>query len=309
MAIDSNTARFLIDCHESGVCFERTATLGRQALILSRSDMRSLFRTRGGITNDYEETLAKGRGYADGLFELLGAEKVSSIDASNYEGASLVHDMNAPLPADHAGQFDLVFDGGTLEHIFNFPCALRNCMELVRPGGHLVLHTPTNNWSGHGFYQFSPELFFRAFSADNGYRVERMVAYEVYPNSPFYEVSDPAQVRSRVELARGHHRVLLLVLARRLHVADIFKHAPQQSDYVEEWATRSTRNDRTKEQTAAGRAALAWREGRLLRSLRRRILTLAGAETLADVYEARRLSLRRQPKMFRPLSGRKGRSG
>jgi hypothetical protein len=214
--------------------------------------------------------------------------------------------MNDPLPPQHAEQFDLVFDGGTLEHIFNVPCALRNCMELVRPGGHLILHTPTNNWSGHGFYQFSPELFFRAFSADNGYRVERMVAYEVYPNSPFYAVSDPKQVRSRVELARGQHRVLLLVLARRLHIADIFKQPPQQSDYVEEWAARSARAGRAQEKTAAGRAALAWKEGRLLRALRRRILTLVGAGTLAETYEAGRLSLKRQPKMFRLLSGPKG---
>ena len=313
MAIDSNTAKFLIACRAAGVSFARTVTLGHQALVLSPGERRSLLKSLFNVTGKHEAPHTKGDGYkgdgyADGLFESLGTKELVSIDASRYEGASLVHDMNDPLPPEHAGQFDLVFDGGTLEHIFNFPSALRNCMELVRPGGHLVLHTPTNNWSGHGFYQFSPELFFRAFSADNGYRVERMVAYEVYPNSPFYEVSDPKQVRSRVELARGRHRVLLLVLARRLHVAEIFKHAPQQSDYVEEWAARSTRVARAQEKTTAERAALAWKEGRVLRALRRRILTLAGAEILADTYEARRLSLTRQPRMFRPLSGHKGRS-
>jgi hypothetical protein len=29
--------------------------------------------------------------------------------------------------------------------------------------------TPANNQMGHGFYQFSPELFFRVFSQENGY--------------------------------------------------------------------------------------------------------------------------------------------
>jgi SAM-dependent methyltransferase len=305
VAIDLHTAKFLIACRAAGVSFSRTITLGHQALLLSPGERRTLFKSLRNATAEDEAELAKGGCYADGLFQLLGAEEMVSIDASPYEGASLTHDMNDPLPADYAGQFDLVFDGGTLEHIFNFPCALRNCMELVRPGGHLVLHTPTNNWSGHGFYQFSPEVFFRAFCAENGYKVERMVAYEVYPNSPFYEVSDPAQVRSRVELARGHHRVLLLVLAKRLHKAEIFKHAPQQSDYVEEWAARSARDGQEQKLSVAGRAALAWHEGRLLRSLRRRILTLAGAEALADAYDARRLTLQRQPKMFRPLSGRR----
>jgi SAM-dependent methyltransferase len=309
MAIDSNTAKFLIECRAAGVSFARTITLGHQALVLSPSERRGLCKSLHNVTAKHESALAEGDGYADSLFETLGARELVSIDASGYEGASLVHDMNNPLPPECAARFDVVFDGGTLEHIFNVPCALRNCMELVRPGGHLVLHTPMNNWSGHGFYQFSPELFFRAFSADNGYRVERMMAYEVYPNSPLYEVSDPAQVRSRVELACGHHRVLLLVLAKRLHVAEIFKQAPQQWDYVEEWAERPTRAGRAQQPAAAERAALAWKEGRLLRGLRRRILMLAGANTLADMYDARRLSLKRQPKMFRPLSGPKGRSG
>jgi 2-polyprenyl-3-methyl-5-hydroxy-6-metoxy-1,4-benzoquinol methylase len=53
-----------------------------------------------------------------------------------------------------------VFDGGTLEHIFDYPTAIKNCMKMVKPGGHLLLTTPANNWFGHGFYQFSPELFY-----------------------------------------------------------------------------------------------------------------------------------------------------
>jgi 2-polyprenyl-3-methyl-5-hydroxy-6-metoxy-1,4-benzoquinol methylase len=76
---------------------------------------------------------------------------VSSIDASDYENATYVHDLNVPIPDHLKGQFDLVDDGGTLEHVFNFPVALRNCMEMVKVGGHLLLNVPTNNFVGHGF--------------------------------------------------------------------------------------------------------------------------------------------------------------
>ena len=38
---------------------------------------------------------------------------------------------------------------------------------------HFVRITPANNFFGHGFYQFTPELFFRIFSAANGFEVER----------------------------------------------------------------------------------------------------------------------------------------
>ncbi|HEY6831929.1 MAG TPA: methyltransferase domain-containing protein [Pseudolabrys sp.] len=307
MAVDWNTAKFLISCREAGVSFARTITLGHQTLMLDANAARSLLSQFYRVTPELEATLAKGRGYADGLFEALGAKELICADVSDYEGASLIHDMNAPLPPAHAGKFDFVFDGGTLEHIFNFPCALRNCMELVRPGGHLVLHTPTNNWSGHGFYQFSPELFFRALSDENGYKVERMVAYEAYPNSLMYEVSDPKQVRSRVELARGNHRMLLLVLAKRVHAAEIFKHAPQQSDYVDTWAMGSKQTIRASQQTAAWRVMEAWKDGRLMGGLKRRLVSLIGSDSLTESYETRRLSLKRQPKMFRPLSGDKAR--
>jgi SAM-dependent methyltransferase len=306
MAVDWNTAKFLIGCREAGVSFARTLTLGHQALMLDARTARGLLSQFDRVIPELEAALAKGRGYADGLFEALGAKELICTDFSDYEGASLIHDMNAPLPAVHVAKFDLVFDGGTLEHIFNFPCALRNCMELVRPGGHLVLHTPTNNWSGHGFYQFSPELFFRALSDENGYKLERMVAYEAYANSPMYEVSDPKQVHSRVELAHGNHRTLLLVLAKRVHATEIFKRAPQQSDYVDTWATGSKQTNRALEQTAAGRLAQAWKDGRLPRGLKRHLVSLIGSDALTESYETRRLSLKRQPKMFR-LDGNKAR--
>jgi hypothetical protein len=113
-------SQFLINCREAGVSFARTLTLGHQALLLdARAALRLLMRF-SRVTPELEAMIAKGHGYADGFFEALGAEELICTDVSDYEGATLIHDMNAPLPAAYAGKFDLVFDGGTLEHIFNF---------------------------------------------------------------------------------------------------------------------------------------------------------------------------------------------
>jgi SAM-dependent methyltransferase len=300
MAIDLNTAKFLVTCRRTGMSFTRTLTLGRQRLLLAPGAARALLEHYGQSTPELEATLAKGDGYVDGLFELLGTKELMSVDFSGYEGASLIHDLNLPLSADNFGQFDLVFDGGTLEHIFNFACAIRSCMELVKVGGHLLLLTPTNNWCGHGFYQFSPELFFRVLSAENGYQVERMIAFEVYPNSQLYEVADPKHIGSRVELTHGNHQVLLLVLAKRLHTTDMFRHAPQQSDYLSEWQIGRPRRD--SEERELRKAIRAWNDGRLLRALIRRSMALTGSERLVDAYEKRRLSLKGQPRVFRPIS-------
>ena len=131
-------------------------------------------------------------------------------------------------------QFDLVFDGGTLEHVFNFPTALKNCMEMVKPQGRFVSVTLPNNWCGHGFYQFSPELFFRALGPDNGFSVVEMYFADV-EGRHFYRIVDPAAVQERVQLWTSEP-VFLLVHARRDAVRDVFSTTPQQSDYVSDWA-------------------------------------------------------------------------
>ena len=78
------------------------------------------------------------------------------MDASDYEGCSIVHDLNNPLPEHLVGRYSLVLDSGTLEHVFDFPTALRNSLAAVRTGGHFVTIAPGNNQFGHGFYQFGP---------------------------------------------------------------------------------------------------------------------------------------------------------
>jgi hypothetical protein len=254
--------------------------------------LRSLFQQYGLVPPQLDIVLANDGGYAEGFFSLLGAREVVSLDASDFEGASFIHDLNEPLPQSHKGQYDLVFDGGTLEHIFNFPVALRNAMEAVKVGGHLLLHTPANNYCGHGFYQLSPELFYRALSECNGFKVERMIVFAPFPGSQWYEVVDPAQVGWRVEIAHDPHRVLLLVLAKRTHEAEIFKIMPQQSDYVVSW-----RSSRFRENKRTLMASLrdVWRAGRLPQALIRR------CNALMYAWTNRNLSIRAQPKLFRPI--------
>jgi SAM-dependent methyltransferase len=239
MGIDWHTARFLIGARESGVDFGRTATLGRQNLMVSSQDLRELF-DEFNASPLVERVVTENSEFADDFFRALGAKTYVPIDASNYEGAVEVHDMNFPIPDRLRNAFDTVVDGGTLEHVFNFPTAIRNCMEMVRVGGHLLITTPTNNYCGHGFYQFSPELLFRVLSPENGFRVERMIAYEVYPHSQWYDVTDPAQHGARVEIVGSDHRVLLTLRAQRIEEKAILRNPPQQSDYTVIWSDAPT---------------------------------------------------------------------
>ena len=99
---------------------------------------------------------------------------------SSYQNASVLHDMNVPIPATLCERFSTVIDGASLEHVFNFPCAVANCiLQMVRVDGHFLGINPANNMvRGHGFYQLSPELYFRVFQPNNGFRMERVIVFQ-----------------------------------------------------------------------------------------------------------------------------------
>jgi hypothetical protein len=223
-------------------------TLGRQQLLCSEVQLRALA-SRYGMTVGQEADKYAAPNFADALFrDLLGASSVTSLDRAGFEGAGFLHDLNVPVPCDRFETFDTVIDGGTLEHIFNFPTALANVMRMVRVEGRLIIFTPANNLCGHGLYQFSPELFFRVFAAENGYRLERLTllthpypSVEVGTHHRWYDVADPAVVGSRVLLSSSECGTLM-VAARRESAIAPFATVPQQSDYVSRWAQAGSVN-------------------------------------------------------------------
>lgn len=237
MGIDINAARFLMSAYEDGVRFDRTITLGRLNLYVDEQNCQSLQRQLDRVVPNHSALLAP-KGFTEPLFHALGATQLDSMDRSDFEGATVLHDLNFAISSDLHQKFDVVYDGGTLEHIFNFPTAIQNAMEMVKVGGHLLIQTPTNNWSGHGFYQFSPELYYRVLSEENGFRIKRMVVFEWGVNR-WYEVADPAKVRSRVYVVNGC-RTSLMILAERIKVVPINQSVPQQSDYaLIKWKTEN----------------------------------------------------------------------
>lgn len=221
--------------------FGRTLTLGRQQLFFDPASLESSLRAHQVAPEKIQEfsEAARNDGMSESFFKMLGASEVASMDYSSYEGASIQHDLNQPIPDSLREGFDIVFDGGTLEHVFHFPQALRNAMELVCLGGRLIISTPMNNMSGHGFYQFSPELFYNVLSAGNGFEIEMMVAHELSPAGRCFDVADPSAVQSRVLLTNSWP-VILFVSAVRRQVKPIFEKTPQQTDYQRAWNSKST---------------------------------------------------------------------
>lgn len=231
MGFDADGVKCLLAAKASGVSFQRVATLGRQELHLSFIALQRSLKMFN-LDKSYaeiEQLFLEENGYAEPLLRMLGAEEISSIDASPYEGATVLHDMNLIVPSHMKNAFTLVIDGGSLEHIFNIPTAAKNCLEMVQVGGHFLSLTPANNYTGHGFYQFSPDFFFRILSSENGFAVECLILFESGSNQ-WYQVSDPAQLRERV-IFRNLRSTRFFVLGQKIAQVPIFSTLPQQSDY------------------------------------------------------------------------------
>ncbi|MGI8787469.1 MAG: hypothetical protein ACR2HG_06900 [Pyrinomonadaceae bacterium] len=229
MGIDIDVAKFLLSARERKVNFRKSLMLGNQQFQFFDADYQTL--TNLFNLKDFPP-IKNSREF----FQFLGAEEISAMDFSDYEGAEILHDLNEPIGEELKGKFTFVLDGGTTEHVFNFPVALRNAIELVETGGHLMIITGGNNFLGHGFYQFSPELFYRTLSAENGFQIERLIAAEV--GGRWFEVADPKVVKSRVELINDQP-VYLMVLAKKIERRTLFAETPQQSDYVAKWETEA----------------------------------------------------------------------
>lgn len=212
-------------------------TIGRQNNFVRRSALRrTAKRLQLSLSAARVQDLAAARFIEPILLE-LGARSVDSLDASDYEGANIVYDMNKALPADLLGRYDFVYDGGTLEHIYNYPQALENLSNLLRSGGLVLSGSPANNEPGHGFYQFSPELIYTAFPAV-GLKVIRAYLVATQFPSQFYEISSPAEIGSRLTFLSGEP-IQLFVIACKSGTA-IDRGRVQQSDYAGmKWGSRT----------------------------------------------------------------------
>lgn len=234
MGLDFKGAAMVAYARQQGMPMASVLTLGRQDSVLTEAWCQHLKAAYGA---DVEGLDYQKEPHGEEFFKRLGAQRVDSIDYSAYQSSTLCRDLNNPPSDEPVEGYDLVYDGGTLEHVFHFPNAIANCMAMVKVGGHFMASLPANQWLGHGFYQFSPELFFRVFALENGFETVRIYLAENANSAPgkLYRVLDPAETGART-LIETNRSLLILVWARKIAEVKPFQKWPQQSDYSARWA-------------------------------------------------------------------------
>lgn len=224
----------------------RVLTLGRQDTSVSGSDLCRVAVQLGVPLSplvhrfaDQPEALTDRQ-----LFQALGFSSLSALDASLYEGADIAHDLNVrEIPQGCERAFDLVFDGGTLEHVFDIPAALSVVAGMTRAGGRVIHLSPLSNCVDHGFYSFSPTLFADFYSV-NGWLIRRIAVarFDDDPSKDPWTITDyqPEDFCRLGILDAGTYFLLTCVQSTLNSTGTV---VPQQSYYRTAWklpAAKST---------------------------------------------------------------------
>lgn len=229
MGIDNTAARMLLLLKATpGVSMRNALFYGHQKNYLG-------FFLRRKIAQEFRYDISNLNGkYADLFLEIIGASNFKVLDISDYEGASIIQDLNLPIPKSLENKFETVVDIGTTEHIFNINQSFENIRGLCKVGGKIMMLSPANSYLGHGFYQFSPELFFRAFDREFGFEINSMyLIKQRFFYDKWYEITDPRNLNRRGTIFT-RDRCYLGVISTK--VSDIsLSEFPQQSDYVTAW--------------------------------------------------------------------------
>jgi hypothetical protein len=98
------------------------------------------------------------------LFRDLGYGSYAELDIN--DRAEIVWDMNVPVPASYHNRFDLIYDGGTLEHIFNPFQGVTNVLLMTKVGGKIVHSQGCGDQINHGYWTFNPSFLVDFYQAN-----------------------------------------------------------------------------------------------------------------------------------------------
>ncbi len=180
----------------------KMASLGYPDLLCSKKSISDLFGP--DIINDLSfrpdsEKILRWHAYENILpgvyetsqfFRTIGIELII-LDIAQIRGVEIIVDLNNPIQKSLEGIFDIIFDGGTVEHCFNIPQAMVNILSMLKIGGH-IYHSNPLVMLNHGFYNLNP-TFYSDFYIDNGHKLVTPI-YAIERNVENREDKDNATV-------------------------------------------------------------------------------------------------------------------
>lgn len=187
MGISRGTAKFFLNEKSVHDFNGSVLQLGKQTFYFSEQDFAHWGKEMGvslATTKNCNQPISDTR-----FFHLVGFDKVYSADSSNYENPDFIFDLNYPVPEEFHDRFDVIYDGGTMEHCFNTFQVLKNIYSMLKVGGKVIHSSPSTNHVDHGFFMFSPTLFADYYSV-NQWKVDNLKIFTYTQN----HTTEPWQV-------------------------------------------------------------------------------------------------------------------
>jgi len=89
--------------------------------------------------------------------------KITVIDFIKRNGNEVIINLNNEMSEEmlvkYSECFDIIIDGGTLEHIYNVPEAMISLQKMLKPKGLIYHINPHQGYTTHGLYQFSINFY------------------------------------------------------------------------------------------------------------------------------------------------------
>jgi len=179
VGINLQVAKFLFQENAHRPISGDVLLLARQTVTIPIEQLSKIYKSVRGkelsyTENDIDRTTrhsAGARFVTDEFFFRILSSKIKSVtrlDVSGYEKASIIADLNHPIPRKLHGKYDFIYDGSVLDNVFNPGQMLINVSNMLRPRGRTCLLNVMSAFPG-AMVCPQPEFFY-SFFAVNKYR-------------------------------------------------------------------------------------------------------------------------------------------
>ena len=174
MGLNKQTLKILLKENQFKKISGKYLSIGRHTVNIDYDNLLAIFRRFGLSTKCIDSLYANqqfdeltrhsNRTVLDSdLLNCFSDAEYICLDRSDYEGATVIQDMNGPVPKELHGQFDFIYNGSCMDNLFDPFTFIKNTSDMLKSNGR-VLHIEAAGGVPGAYLMYSPEWFFSYYA-------------------------------------------------------------------------------------------------------------------------------------------------